>query len=93
MLQDKEEELERLNTELLSEETAPEAEQEQEGLLNEEQLDAFLEDSTKIGSMEDTIVYQNFSNDYGAEEMVQDTPAEPEKKNATMQRTPIVIYF
>ena len=58
MSRDKEEELQRLNEDLLAQE-----EPEQEDILDEETLDALLEEDTKIGEAEE---YVNYSNGYRA---------------------------
>ena len=58
MLRDRDEELQRLNQDLLAQE-----EPEQEEILDEETLDELLEEDTQI---EDTEAYVNYSNGYRA---------------------------
>lgn len=60
MHRDREEELQRLQEQLL-EETEP-TEEETEEILDEETLEELLSESSQI---QNTRVYQNFSNDYG----------------------------
>lgn len=63
MYRDREEELQRLQKQLLEdEEPAQEQEEEEEELLDEETLEELLNESSQI---KNTKVYQNFSNDYG----------------------------
>lgn len=59
---DKEEELQRLQQELLAEEEVREDEIVEEEYLNDDVVDALLDEDTKVGSAG---VYQNYSNDYG----------------------------
>lgn len=66
MFRDKEEELQRLQAELLQQDEPDEPEElpaeEDEELLDEEELDELLKDTR---ATQDTIIYQNFSNEYG----------------------------
>jgi len=65
MFRDKEEELQRLQQELLEQEEPeelPEEAENDETLLDEAELDELLKDTRPS---EDTVVYQNYSNDYG----------------------------
>lgn len=70
MFRDTKEELERLEAELLEEEAAEdisgEAEEAPEALLDEEQLDALLQDTQKFGPAESAAIYKNYSNSYKA---------------------------
>lgn len=61
MYRDREEELQRLQEQLLEVEE-PAQEQDEEELLDEDTLEELLSDSSQI---KNTRVYQNFSNDYG----------------------------
>lgn len=68
MFHDAQEELKRLEAELLAEE-APAGEPEdtpaQDDLLDEESLDALLAQTQRIETPEGASVYQNYSNDFG----------------------------
>ena len=61
MYRDREEELRRLQEQLLEDEE-PTQEESDEELLDEDTLDALLDESQKTGNPR---IYQNFSNDYG----------------------------
>ena len=61
MFRDQEEELQRLQAELLEQEE-PEQQPEQEELLDEDALEELLQDTRPA---EGAVIYQNFSNDYG----------------------------
>ena len=61
MFRDQEEELQRLQQELLAQEE-PETEEEDEDLLEDAELDALLKDTRPS---EDRMIYQNYSNGYG----------------------------
>lgn len=67
MFQDAQEELKRLEQELLAEEDTPEQAQtpEEDDLLDEEDLDALLSQTQRIETPEGAAVYRNHSNDYG----------------------------
>ena len=60
MFRDSKEELNRLEAELLEDNTP------EETLLDEEQLDALLEDDRSIGSAESASLYRNYSTGYRA---------------------------
>lgn len=87
MFRDRSEELQRLEEALLEEEVLTPAEEpaQDEDLLNEDMLDELLEDTAPA---KDTVVYQNFSNDYGQtgplpeyEEDLDEEPAPRQKKD------------
>lgn len=67
MFQDAQEELKRLEQELLAEENTPEQalSPEEDDLLDEEDLDTLLSQTQRIETPEGAAVYRNHSNDYG----------------------------
>ena len=62
MFRDRDQELQRLQQQLLEEEEIPTPEEKDEDLLDEETVDALLESADQTG---DAGAYQNFSNGYG----------------------------
>lgn len=83
MFRDRSEELRRLEEALLEEEEPIEETQAEEDadLLAEDLLDEWLEDTSPA---KDTVVYQNYSNDYGSEkeeDVFEDYPPEKKKDN------------
>ena len=63
MFRDAKEELSRLEEELLAEDYVHEAAAQDEALLEEETLDALLQEDTRAA--DGTVIYKNFSNGYG----------------------------
>ena len=100
MFRDTKEELDRLEAELLEEETPEETEEltvdpeeTEEELLGEEELDALLSDDHKIGSAEGEDIYKNYSNGYRAynSDKTELSPDELSEELTETRRDPVVV--
>lgn len=96
MFRDTKEELDRLEAELLSEDEEEEiyedAGEEPEELLDENQLDSLLQDTQRIGPVDGTVIYKNYSNGYKAYNSDK-TDLDPEELSQEIlkpQRDPVV---